>query len=303
MNVITGNRGQGLLMVGRIFVEAAVAFFITAALLHYGANCLRIGTWLASLQLVPAAIALSLPTLAFWLGVTMIFGRIYCSTVCPLGALIDLGGRVRPKSKVFRYKRPANTLRAIVAAIGLALWASGWLLPRQWMEPFGLYASLLKSLTAGSVTLAAITSAAILGVLTYIAYKRGRLFCNTLCPLGTLVGYFAQRSAFHIDINTDRCIQCRKCVDACKAECIDLNDHVADMSRCVVCFNCLPACPNEAIAYTLSRHTLSTPLMQKIKSLKTDNPSTTLACDNTSTSSTTSSKTEFSKPTEPAQEQ
>lgn len=291
-----------MLMAARIFVEAAAAFFITAALLHYGVNCSRIGGFFTSLQLVPAAIALSLPVLAFWLGITMIFGRIYCSTVCPLGALIDLGGRLRPKSKIFRYKRPASAIRAIVATAGIVLWIAGGLFPREWLEPFGLYASIVSSITAGSVTLAAIASAAVVGVLACVAFHRGRLFCNTLCPLGTLLGYFARRSAFHIDIDTDKCIQCRKCADVCKAECIDLNDHVADMSRCVVCFNCLPVCPNEAIAYTLSRHTLSTPLMQKIKSLKTDNPTTSLVCDNTSTSSTTSSKTELSKPTEPERE-
>lgn len=298
MGEFTQNRGQGLLMVLRIIVEACAAFFITAALMHYGVTCSAIGRWFESLQLVPAAMTLTLPVLAFWLGVTMIFGRIYCSSVCPLGALIDLFGRMRPKSKVFRHKRAANRIRTLSAAVCLILLAMGWLFPRQWLEPFGLYASVVEHITARSVTVAAFASAAVVGALAFVAVKRGRLFCNTLCPVGSVLGYFSRRSAFHIDIDTDRCIQCRKCADVCKAECIDLNDHVADMSRCVVCFNCLPVCPNDAISYTLNRHTLSTPLMQKInKTLKTDNPSTTLACDNTSTSSTTSSETETSKPT------
>lgn len=289
-------------MVVRITVEACAAFFITAALLHYGVHCTLVGKWLESMQLIPAAFALTLPVLAFWLGVTLMFGRIYCSTVCPLGALIDLLSRTRPAQKIYRHRRAANLLRGLSVAICAILLSTGWLFPRQWLEPFGLYASIVENLTAGSVTLAALASAAIVGVLACVAYRRGRLFCNSLCPLGGLLGYFSRRSAFHIDIDTDRCIQCRKCADVCKAECIDLNDHVADMSRCVVCFNCLPVCPNDAIAYTLSRHTLSTPLMQQIKKLNTDKPNTTLACDNTSTSSKTSSRTEPSKPTAQAPE-
>ena len=215
MSEFTQNRGQGLLMMLRITVEACAAFFITAALMHYGVTCSRIGEWFSSLQLVPAAIALTLPVLAFWLGVTMIFGRVYCSSVCPLGALLDLFSRLRPKSKVYSYKRPVNALRTLSAVVCIAMLASGLLFPRQWFEPFGLYTSIVENLTARSVSLAAFISAAVVGTLAFMALRRGRMFCNTLCPIGALLGYFARRSAFHIDIDTDRCIQCRKCADVC----------------------------------------------------------------------------------------
>ena len=303
MSEFSQNRGQGLLMVARITIESFAAFFLTASALHYGVTCSRIGALFEQLQLITAAAALSLPILAFWLSITMIFGRIYCSTICPLGALIDFFGRLRPKSHVFRYKRPLNIVRSLSVALCITLLIIGWGITEQWLEPWGLFHSIVSSVTSGAVTIASIASTAIVAVLAISAVSRGRIFCNTLCPVGGILGYFARRSAFHIDINTDRCIQCRKCADVCKAECIDLNDHVADMSRCVVCFNCLPVCPNEAISYTINRHSLSTPLMQKINSLKTDNPSTSsLVCDNTSTSSTTSLKTEHSKPTAQAQE-
>lgn len=260
---LSQNRGQGVLMVARITVEACAAFFITAALLHYGVRCSAVGQWFCEVQLIPAAFALALPVLAIWLGITLLFGRIYCSTVCPLGAMIDLFGRMRPEAKVFRYHKPHNALRNAAFILAACLLATSWLFPRRWLEPFGLYSSIVESITAGSVTLAAVVSTLIVLILAIMAYRRGRLFCNTLCPVGTLLGFFSRRAAFHIDIDTDRCIQCRRCVDVCKAQCINLNDHVADMSRCVVCFNCLPVCPNEAISYTLSRHTLSDPLLMK----------------------------------------
>lgn len=299
MSELTQNRGFGWLMVARATVEAAAAFFITTALLNYGLASTAIGHRFAELQLVPAALCLALPTLALWLAITLIFGRIYCSTVCPLGALADLGERLRPSRKVFRYKKPLNTLRLIFFLVFLCALFLFTPFARKWLEPYGLYSSLVRNIADIKAILAALISAAIAGMFIVIAYRRGRIFCNALCPLSAPLGVIARNAAFHIDINTDRCTQCRKCVDVCKAECINLDDHVADMSRCVVCFNCLPVCPNEAISYTLSRHALSTPLMQKV--LKSDK-TPSLSCNNTSTSCKTSSTTEPSKPTAQAPE-
>lgn len=260
--------------------------------MNYGVASTAIGRWFASLQLIPAALTLLLPTLAFWLAVTLVFGRLYCSTVCPLGALMDLGARLRPESRPYRWTRPQHTLRIVsfaVAAILLALRIPGI---GNWLDPYGLYASIVGPLTSPAVGLSALIGGMLLGALGFIAYRRGRWLCNSLCPLSAPLGLVARNSAFHIDINTDRCTQCRRCVDVCKASCINLNDHVADMSRCVVCFNCLTVCADDAISYTLSRHTLSHPLLQNIS----------LSCNNTSTLSATSSTTESAKPTEPEPE-
>lgn len=261
MNELSRNRGQGILMVLRITVEAAAAFFITAALLDYGTASTEIGRRLIQLQPEVAALTLSLAVMALWLAITLIFGRIFCSTLCPLGALMDLVGRMRPRSRVYRYRRPLSTLRLGALTLVLLLLVSRFAFPRHWLLPFGLYASLVDSLVNPRVCAASFIAAAICGVIAAVAFTRGRAICSTLCPVGTLLGIFARRAVFHIDINTDRCTQCRRCADVCKARCIDLNDHVVDMSRCVVCFDCLPECPADAITYTPGRHTLSDPLM------------------------------------------
>ncbi|MCM1310062.1 MAG: 4Fe-4S binding protein [Bacteroides sp.] len=299
MSELTQNRGQGWLMLLRVTVEAGAAFFVTASLLNYGVRCTAVGRWIGGLQLVSAALMLALPVLALWLAVTLMFGRLYCSTVCPLGALIDLGARVRPSSKVYRYRRGLTAVRWLSMAVGAVALVVATPFARAWLEPYGLYGSLVRSVADGRSLVAAAVAALIAGVLMAVAYRRGRWFCNSVCPLSAPLGFLGRSAAFHIDINTDMCVQCRRCVDVCKAECINLDDHVADMSRCVVCFNCLPVCPNDAISYTLSRHALSTPLMQKI--LKNDK-TPSLTCNNTSTSCRTSSTTESSKPTEPARE-
>ena len=280
-------------MVLRITAETASAFFFTAAIIDVGVGMTRIGRYLQSVQLIPAAFALSLSTIAVWIGLTLIFGRIYCSTVCPLGALMDLAARSRPKKAVYRHSRPAEWLRTLLLGIFLILTVSA-IIPRQWIEPAGIYSEIIASIRWPRIALgtaAALTAAA---AVTITAWRRGRLICNTVCPAGTILGIIARHSTMHIDINTDRCTQCRRCEHACKAECIDMLSHTVDMSRCVVCFNCLPACPDEAIAYTTRRHTLSIPMMQSLKPTPQ-----TQTCDNISTCYPTSSTKAPSNKTAP----
>lgn len=248
-------------MVIRIIIEAASAFFITAALLHYGATSTTIGSELIAAQPEIAILTLSLSVLALWLVLTLFFGRIYCSTLCPLGAVMDLASRTRKRDRVYRYSKPLTALRLLILGGVFLLLVSGLAFPRRWLLPFGLYQSLIERITHPQIMWATLLAALIFAAITITAFRRGRWLCNTLCPIGTLLGMLSRRSLFHMDINTDRCTQCRRCVDVCKAQCIDLQDHVVDMSRCVMCFDCLPQCPDDAITYTLGRHTLSDPLM------------------------------------------
>lgn len=293
---ITQNRGQGLLTLTRIIIEASVAFFITAALIDYGYELTRLGNFMARLQIVPAALIMSLSILIFWLAVTLIFGRIYCSTMCPLGALIDLFSRTRGRNRQYHYSKPREWLRTLSLGLFLILLVSR-IVPRAWIEPYGYYAEIVTHVFSPRLSLACLIAVVAVVPVALTAWRRGRWICNNICPVGTALGVVAQKSAMHIDIDTDRCIQCRKCEHACKSECIDLQSHVIDMSRCVVCFDCLPVCPNEAISYTAGRHTLSIPMMQKL------NTSTTSLCNNTSTFSPTSSATEQSKQIAPEPEQ
>ncbi len=246
----------------RVVIEAASAFFLTAWLMNYGALSSALGRQIWLLQPEMAIALMSLAILAFWLVATLLFGRIYCSTLCPIGALMDLFTRLRPRSLVYRY----HSLGAWQRWLPLALLLAAILLPLtvgQWLLPAALYASLVAAAQSPLALCSTAISLAVLSLLVSVSILRGRLLCNSLCPIGAILGAFASRSLFHFDINTDRCVQCRLCVDSCKAECINILDHTIDMNRCVVCFNCLQHCPNQAIKYTTGRHRLSTPLMIK----------------------------------------
>lgn len=248
-----------------------------------------VGHWLAAVQLVPAAIAFAtgagLAAGGMVIGilvVTLLVGRVYCSLVCPLGILQDVlarlaawlrGGRSR-----LPFARSQNALRYGFLGLTLAGVAAGWGgLTLALLDPYssygriaaGLFRPLLVLANNAVVGFAELLGFTLLyrvetpwlgagvlmlplGVLTLVvvlAVRRGRLFCNTVCPVGTLLGLVARRAAWRLTIDQSACVRCGECLPVCKAQCIDLRAGVIDASRCVACYNCIGACAELGIAY------------------------------------------------------
>ncbi len=95
-----------------------------------------------------------------------------------------------------------------------------------------------------------VVSLATLAVVSFLAWRSGRTYCNTICPVGTILGLLSKYSLYKIQIDTDKCNGCRKCVRECKASCIDAKEHTIDYSRCVSCYDCIDSCSTGAISYT-----------------------------------------------------
>jgi ferredoxin len=87
-------------------------------------------------------------------------------------------------------------------------------------------------------------------VLVILAWRGGRTYCNTICPVGTILSFFARFSILKICFNEDKCKNCSMCSKNCKAACIDYKTHTVDYSRCVVCGNCVDSCKFGALSYT-----------------------------------------------------
>lgn len=227
------------------------------------------------MQILTALIAGAAVCLIFWAVVALIYGRIYCSTVCPLGTLMDCvaaGSRlVRRRRRAYVHTEAASRTRIIFLIIAFALMLTGSAAIPTLIDPYSAYARMVEQFimvplglddgalfSISSMGIAALTAVLVLAC----SWKRGRLLCNTVCPVGTLLGAASRHAVLHIDINTDLCINCGECERVCKSECIDLLHHTVDTSRCVVCFDCTAVCPNAAITYRAGRHRLGTPLMQ-----------------------------------------
>lgn len=271
------------LRLSRIAVSLTSLVVLTLALTAPALTLPVVAPWLERIQLIPALAAYSLFTFVVWLMVTLAFGRIYCSTVCPLGTLQDIAARAVRASRSarrrrpYRYTQPRTALRYIfVAAMLMALMLQN-VIAVAILDPYSAYAEMCSRLFAPVLGIpspavvllplpATILAAVIFGASVALAARGGRTICNTVCPVGSTLGLVSRYSVFQIDIDTDKCINCGRCEEVCKGTCINLCEHVVDGSRCVACFDCINVCPNDAIHYTNRRKQLSFPMMQEISS-------------------------------------
>lgn len=279
-------------------MQCAAFLVLTGALVSVQLTVPAVGEWLERIQLLAAVMASALVTFVGWLVVTLAFGRLYCSTVCPVATMLDGFARLPRRGcrrfgpRRYRFARPVRPVAYAVLVVVLVCLMGGYAAlpalvdpgavwermcrdciapvwgalggdPRLSVEP-GVWDTAAMRVAAGTLAGVAV-SLVTLVALAVTAWRRGRLVCNTVCPVGTTLGFVSRYSILQIDIDTDLCVQCGRCADVCKSECIDLTDHTVDSSRCVLCFDCLEVCPNNAIRYTARRKQLSLPMMQSIK--------------------------------------
>jgi len=264
----------------RVVLSLTALAAVSVTIVDYSWGISTVGRWLQHAQIGQSLTAITALWLVFWIVVTLCFGRIYCSSVCPLGTVQDITSALRRRAakgsrRFFQFTAPRPQLRFFMMALGIAAVVFSLSSLLTVLDPYKVYASTL-SLAAGNGAVMAgaslgglIAAAVVFAAVAIVAAWRGRSLCNTMCPVGALLSLPARVSALHFDINTDLCTNCYDCVHVCKAGCIDLKDHVVDTARCVACFNCSAACENGAITYRRGRHRLQMPLMQQISTSAT----------------------------------
>ncbi len=243
--------------------------------------------WMAKIQFLPALLALNLGVIIALVALTLLFGRVYCSVICPLGIMQDGFAWFGKKSRKNRYSySPAkNILRYVMLAVMAIAVIVGINVVVAMLAPYSAYGRIAQSLLApvwgwinnifaslaeradsytfykvdvwmkGGITLGvAIVTLIALGIL---AWRNGRTYCNTICPVGTVLGLLSRFSLFRPVIDTSRCNSCGLCGHNCKSACIDSKNHKIDYSRCVACMDCIGKCNRNAISYTW-RHSPAT---------------------------------------------
>ena len=235
--------------------------------------------WMAKIQFLPAVLTLNAGIILFLVVLTFVCGRIYCSVICPLGVFQDIAARIgRVKKKLpYSYSKAKNVLRYSVLVVFLALMFGGFASIAAFVAPYSAYGRIANNLFApvyqwGNNLLAYFAERAdsyafyetevwlkslptfLIAVLTFIiigvlAWRNGRTYCNTICPVGTVLGFLSKFSLFRIEIDKEKCKKCNLCARHCKAACIDIPNTAVDHSRCVTCFDCLKHCKHDAIHY------------------------------------------------------
>lgn len=213
---------------------------------------------------------------------TSLFGRVYCSAICPLGIMQDLVSWIRKKTKKrghrYKYRKPAYIWRYGFLAFPIIVFlAGGNLIGIYLLDPYSIFGRIFSNLGQPVIMwfnnqlsilletmevyllypkdiinaglLDYVIPSMMLIIIVWFSFTRGRLYCNMICPVGTLLGLFSKISVFRIKMLDSQCTKCGKCAAVCKASCIDVKHLNVDFSRCVACFNCLKSCPEGAIKY------------------------------------------------------
>ena len=262
----------------RTILAAVVFILITLLFLDFTGTAHHWLSWMAKVQFLPAVLALNVGVIVALIALTLIFGRIYCSVICPLGVFQDLLARFHRKKNKYSYSKEVRWLRypvlvvfiiALVAGVGsffqlLAPYSSYGRIATMIFQPLwmlgnnvlGVIAERANSYAFYSVDVwmkslpVFIIALVTLIVLFVLAWRGGRTYCNTICPVGTTLSFFARFSLLKIRFDADKCKNCSMCSRNCKAACIDYKTHTVDYSRCVVCGNCISNCKFGALKYS-----------------------------------------------------
>ena len=255
---------------------------------------------LGRIQFVPALLSANIVIIACLIICALLFGRVYCSFICPMGIFQDIVSRLSRAmrsatlrrgtnrgtngkgflpGKKYAYRKNNPALRWSIVVAGLVLFFAGATMAAGILDPYSAYGRMAVHLfkpaymfannilvpvleNFGNYTLyktqIAVLSGFSLGValLTFmvvsvLAWTKGRLYCNTVCPVGTILGFVNKFSLFKIRLNSGECVSCGICAAMCKASCIDAKAKSVDYSRCVNCFNCINSCNKKAISFAM----------------------------------------------------
>ncbi|MBP3287011.1 MAG: 4Fe-4S binding protein, partial [Prevotella sp.] len=240
----------------RVVLATVMLIGITWLFVDFTGTAHHCFSWMPKLQLLEAILALNVVALVILIVMTLVFGRIYCSIICPLGILQDIIGWVGKKVKKNRYtfSKALSWLRytmlgvmvvALVAGIGsivqlLAPYSAFGRIATTLLQPlykmgnnvlaaisehYDNYAFYHTETGVPNITIVLAIACVTLVVLAVLAYRNGRTYCNTICPVGTVLSFLSRFSWMKIQFDADKCKNCSLCTKNCKAACIDFKTH------------------------------------------------------------------------------
>ena len=235
-------------MLRKIRIALAVIFFVGITLLLLDITGALHGWlgWMAKVQFLPAVLAVNLGVIIALCLLTLVFGRVYCSVICPLGVLQDGIARIhvnvkrrRKNRKPYKYKKEVKWLRYGIWALFVAALIAGIQPLVALLGPYSAFGRIVTSIfqpvyiwinnlfagiaeRAGSyafygkevwlkslpVLLVAIGTLVLVGLL---AWTGGRTYCNAVCPVGTTLSFLSRFAMFRPVIDTSKCKDCRAC--------------------------------------------------------------------------------------------
>jgi ferredoxin len=276
----------------RVIVSAGMLLLFTYVFIAAGLRNALLCHAAATTQLAPDLIELTVKGLAgggavFFLltAVTLLFGRVYCSTLCPLGTVQDAIIRLKaqsskPRGKRFKYEKSINWIQYIITAVVAGSLFAGSMALLSLLDPYANFGRVAATLAKPAVVFINNVAAYIFGTFEIYAVKpvqmhyteaglviftagffilvavlsvwKGRIYCNSICPVGGILSLISRVSVFKLKFSREKCTSCGLCEAVCKANCIDGDKKEIDFSRCINCYNCVSACRFGAVSYAMA---------------------------------------------------
>jgi len=170
--------------------------------------------------------------------ITLLFGRLYCSVICPFGILQEFAALLIKKS--YSETQKSFGFKYLLAALFFGSLIGGSALIIRYFDPYSIFGSAFSLAVFGLIFTV---------LVLVLVFFKNRFFCTNICPVGTVLGLISKFSVNKIYMNTEKCISCGICERNCPAGCIDHCEDSVDNETCVKCFKCLSVCPKGAMEY------------------------------------------------------
>ena len=255
----------------RVLQWTAFLIFLTGFLPFIPAWAGKPSETLINMQFFPALFRMTVIPVII-LVITLIFGRIYCSTICPLATVQDV---FISRKRRFSFRKLRVWKRYLIPALSLSALIAGLPALASVTDPYSVSGRIISTLNEVIIIplidfaalilrnlsvyitsypfnfrwVTIITTLISLGIIMFMSRFGGRLYCNTICPVGALLSIPARFAVFSHRINPDKCTSCGACERVCKAEAIDSKAKLLDDSKCISCFNCNSVCNFDALKY------------------------------------------------------
>ncbi|MBW9223881.1 4Fe-4S binding protein [Methanothermococcus sp. SCGC AD-155-E23] len=179
--------------------------------------------------------------------ITLIFGRVFCGWVCPLGFIFH--GVYKLKMKVSNLKFPPTVPEEIHSKM-IYLKYGLLVLFLYLTYKLSTYA-FCKVCPLGTLTNLYGTVVSIMLLLFFLimGFLYPLFFCRYFCPIGALLGIFSIKPLFKLKIDNEKCVNCKLCDRRCPVQ-IELTKGIPQ-HECIRCFECKSICKKDALKYEI----------------------------------------------------